>query len=174
MQNFIIKILKDAAVKSGLNENAFMSKSMRDNITIIKPRVEYSFLQNSIKRTGRLLAIQKVGNKRETKKELYTVAQNVRLKLFSDDEQFRADFTSNFFFYLPKGVNDHNGNYVKFQYQSYQFDDEGDNRIGENVIKVLKTYTAEYNLLATYRVTQITAENYIQNINLLTPEIRTK
>ncbi len=172
MQNFIIKILKDAAVKSGLNENAFMSKSTRDNITIVKPRVEYSFLQNSIKRTGRLLAIQKVDNKRETKKELYTIAQNIRLKLFSDEEQFRADFTNNFFFFLPKGVNDHNGNYLKFQYQSYQFDDEGDNRIGENVIKVLKTYTAEYNLLATYRITETKKEDYIHSITFNNPQIK--
>lgn len=175
MQEFIIQILKEAAIKSGCPENAFISKSLRDNFTIKKPRIEYSFLQNNIKRTGRLLAIQKIDNKRTLlKRELYTVAQNIQLKLFSDNEAFRADFTNNFFFYLPKGLNDTNGNYVKFQYQSYEFNDEGEKRVGEKEIKVLKTYTAVYNLLVTYRVTQTTAENYIQNINLLTPEIRTK
>lgn len=172
MQEFIIAVLKDAAIKSGCPENAFLSKSIRDNITIVKPRIEYSFLQNNIKRTGRLLAIQHINNKRETKRELYTVSQNVQLKLFSKDEQFRADFTNNFFFHLPKGLNDTNGNYVKFQYKSYEFNDEGENRIGENEIKVLKTYTATYNLLVTFRVTEITTENYIQNINLLTPTIK--
>lgn len=172
MQNFIVKILKDAAIKSGIEENAFMAKSMRDNLTIVTPRVEYSFLNNDIKRTGRLLAVQHVENKRSIKKELYTVAQNVQLKLFCKDEDFRAAFTNNFFFYLPKGVNDGSGNYIKFQYQSYQFDDEGDNRIGDTVIKVLKTYTAVYNLLVTYRVTKTETENTVQNVVFKNPQIK--
>lgn len=164
MQEFIVETLKNAAVRCGLPENSFMSKSLKDNITLTRPRIEYSFLQNAVKRSGRLLGIEKANGLRVSKRELYTVSLTIKLKLFSDTALFRTAFTRDFFYYLPKGINDSDGNYIKFQYQNYEFEDEGDRRIGESVIEVNKTFTAVYSLSATYRITETTAENYIKDV----------
>lgn len=166
MQDFIINTLKNVAIQSGLSEKAFIPKTIRDNITLIKPRIEYSFLANDVKRSGRLLAIDRIHDMRTSKRELYLILQKIQLKLFSDKELFRTSFTNNFFLYLPKGINDTNGNFIKFKYETFEFENEGEKRIGDSVIKVNEPYIATYNLLVTYRVTQTITENYIKDVTI--------
>lgn len=164
MNEFIANVLENVVKDCGIGK--FMPKSLKDNITIVKPRVEYEFLTHTIKRTGRKLAIRKIEETRHTKKELYTVDLQIRLFFFGDSKESRSSFIHDFFYHLPKGINDNAGNYIKFAYQNHVVNDEGDKRIGDSVIEVLKSFNASFDLLATYRITEEYAENFVTNVTI--------
>lgn len=172
MQDFILNFIDTVAQKAELPQNRLMSKSASDNLTLLQPRLEYEFLPEKIKRSGRKLAIWRDKDTQTTKKELYTVSQDIKMTLFSENKDFRTAFCRNFLINMPKNNNDAFGNYIKISANNFEMLDPPVKRVGEIVIAITKSYDAILTLNFTYRITTEHSENLIKTIDIKTPIIK--
>jgi len=150
----ILEKVRDAAELLGLQRDRVMSQSLKDNITLPRPRIELQFLPETYERTGRLLGGQKEGGGLlKVKKELYQISMPVSAQIFATDEFWLKEFCYRLAAALPRGFNDAAGNYVKLSSRQGEWEGQAVQRVGSAEINPLPKYGYILHLTAVWRIT---------------------
>lgn len=170
MRNFADNIIKQAASVAGLDNSRIMDVSAADNLTIPRPRIEFQFLPESWKRTGRKLGVTRHGTTQTRKKELYEVRLDVTANILAEDETWLANFKREFVKAIPSGANDSQGNFVKIRVQQATFTKPPAKRVGTSAITVFTKVNDLLSISFVWRLTQDETNILIHSVNILPPE----
>lgn len=174
MNTFIIKTITDAATIAGLTPTQIMETSEADGLTLPRPRLEYRFLPEVLTRSGKKLAIKRENGKQTTKRELYTVKQDVLVNIFAkveNAESWLAQFCPAFVAALPRGGNDAAGNWVVVRAHKATQSRPPVKRVGTTEIRVMERFSTLYQLQFTGRITADETESVILDVTINAPKI---
>ena len=166
MQELAKSVITAAAIAAGLPEGRVMDQTEKDNLTLVRPRVELQFLTESYKRTGKKLGIAYTKTALVRKKELYLVTLPVTAHVLADNRQWLGAFCHDFVAALPGGVNDSRGNWVKIRAEKAEFSRAPDKRVGESIIEVFTKVNELFSLSFIWRITAEEAQVLIPSINI--------
>lgn len=161
MQLFATRILTAAALAAGLAEGRVMEQSAKDNLTIVRPRLELQFLPEQYTRSGRKLGVYRTKTELVRKRELYVVRQEVAAHVLADDRAWLEAFCYDFAAALPAGGNDSRGNWVQIRAEQARFSKDADKRVGTSVIEVFTKVNRLFNVAFTWRISAEEAERLI-------------
>lgn len=163
MRDLILEKVRDAAELLGLSRDLVMGQSLKDNLTLPRPRIELDFLPETYQRTGRLLGGRKTGPaEMAVKKELYEVSLPVAAQIFADDPEWLKEFCYRLAAALPRGFDDPAGNYVKLVSAQGEWENFAVRRVGGTVIDPIVKRGYLLHLSVTWR---ITAEELVDLVN---------
>lgn len=170
MRNFAEQAIRQAAEKAGLDPSNVMDVSAADNLTIPRPRIEYQFLPESWKRTGRKLAVIRNGKTQTRKRELYEVRLTMTANILAENDAWLSNFKREFVKAFPSGMNDSQGNFVKIRVQEASFSKPASKRVGKDAITVFTKVNDLLTISFVWRLTQDETNNLIHSVTVLPPE----
>lgn len=174
MNTFIIQSITAAAVAAGLTQQNVMEISDADNLTLPRPRVEYRFLPEALTRSGKKLSVTCEGNTQTTKRELYTVKQDVLVNIMApaeNGEAWLAQFCPTFVAALPRGANDNHGNWVMVRVNQATQSRPAVKRVGTSEIRVMERLSTLYQIQFTGRITAEETVNLIPHATINPPTL---
>lgn len=175
MNAFIMDSITKAAISAGMAPDKVMEISAADSITLPRPRVEYRFLPEVLTRTGKKLSISRKNGVQTTKRELYTVQQDVLVNIFAPAEgaeNWLALFCPAFVAALPRGGNDAAGNWVLVRAHKATQARPAVKRVGTAEIRVMERLSTLYQLQFTGRITALEVEGVILDVHINAPAIK--
>lgn len=169
MRDLILEKIRAAAETLGLDRTLVMTKSLSDNITLPRPRIELDFLPETYMPTDRLLgAIPAGAAQAKIKKELYQVSLPVAVHILADEPFWLKEFCYRLAAALSGGFNDSFGNYVKLRASQGQWEGFHLKRVGDAVIDPIPKRVYLLHLNITWRITKDELVNYITKVNFET------
>ena len=164
MRDLILEKVREAAGLLNLSPDRVMTKSVKDNLTLPRPRLELDFLPETFERTGRLLGPIPAGAE-NVKKELYQVSLPIAAQVLADDPAWLKEFCYRLIAALPRGFNDAGGNYVKLRASQGEWEGFTLKRVGHQVIDPIVRRGYLLHLNALWRITQDEMIKYITSVN---------
>ena len=166
MRELILEKVADAAVSLGLERSRVMTKSLADNLTLPRPRIELDFLPEALAATGRLQGGAKDENGRPLfRKELYEVSLAIAAQALADDPDWLTNFVWRFIAALPRGFDDARGNYVKLRAGQGQWEGFDLRRVGTVEIDPIVKRGYLLHLTAIWRISREEAVDFITQVN---------
>ncbi len=176
MKNLIKSIVKQAALNAGLPEGRVLDESSKDNLTIPRPRIELQWLgeafTSSVKTLAATRAKDATGQCMELKTQLYTVKEEVAANILADDEDWLADFYPRFLSFLPRGITDAQGNWVKIRAARASSSGYAKKHLGTRSIQVFSKASQLLVLTFEWRVTKTERFKLINKIDIRLPKIK--
>ncbi len=167
IHGLIMEKVRDGAELLGLPRERVISKSLSDNITIPRPRIELDFLPETLTRGGRKLGAERIDQGAlNIKRELYEVSLPIAAQILADDEDWLKEFSYRLIAALPRGFNDDAGNFVKLTATQGEWENMAVRRVGDTVIEPIVKRGCLLHLTALWRVTADEAAELIKTINL--------
>jgi len=167
MRDLILEKVRDAAELLGLPRERVISKSLKDNLTLPRPRIELDFLPETYRRSGRLLGFK--GSSAEYQKtlrqELYQVELPVAAQILADDPDWLKEFCYRLAAALPRGFNDALGNYVEIKAARGEWENFSVRRVGSTVIDPIVRRGYILHLNAIWRVTADELLNFVKSVD---------
>jgi hypothetical protein len=154
MRSLAMLIINTAAMKAGLPEDRVIDVSSKDNLTLVRPRIEVDMLPESLTRTGRKLHVERHQETQTIKKELYEVRFDLTAHVYADNEEWLEQFEYLFIAAFPRGVEDARGNWIKTRVTEATFKKEPTKRVGTAEIKVFTKIDTLFLITLTGRVTK--------------------
>lgn len=169
MRDLILEKVRDAAELLGLNRESVMTKSLKDNLTLPRPRVELDFLPETYRRTGRPLGGQLEGTSAMAlKKELYEVTLPVAAQILAGDPDWLGHFCHRLAAVLPRGFNDSAGNYVRLVSAQGEWENYAVRRLGSAVIDPIVKRGYLLHITVTWRITAEELVNLVTKVDFIT------
>jgi hypothetical protein len=166
MQDLILGKVQEAAELLGLDRGRVMTQSLKDNITLPRPRIELQFLPETYQRTGRLLGGKHTGPaEMAVRKELYQVSLPIAAQILADDPEWLKEFCYRLAAALPRGFNDAAGNYVKLVSAQGAWENQAVRRVGSAVIEPIVKRGYLLHLTATWRITAEELVNLVHKVD---------
>jgi len=163
----VFDVVTEAALRAGLPDAArVMNKTRKDNLTLVRPRLELQFLSERFTRTGRKLGIRREEAAKVRKRELYEVDLGVAAQVFAEDRDWLETFATSFAAALPRGFNDDRGNWVKVRVQEARLQRPLDNRVSDEVIQVFSRVDKLFSLSFVWRVTDEERTAWIRELTI--------
>jgi hypothetical protein len=154
MRGLLLEKVRDAAEPLGLDRDLVMTQSLKDNITLPRPRIELEFPPETYERSGRLLGGQRLSaDVLKVKKELYQITMPAAAQIFADDEFWLKEFCYRLAAALPRGFNDKAGNYVKLTSRQGEWEGQAVRRVGSAEINPIPKYGYILHINAVWRIT---------------------
>lgn len=150
----IVETISAAALAAGLPEGRVIDRTVGDNITLKRPRLELQVLKERFTRTGRKLGIRRESGEKVRKRELYDVELPVAAQVYAEDQEWLDAFADAFAAAFPPGVNDEKGNWLKIRVQEAELQRPADTRLGNKVIQAFKKIDKLFTVAFTWRVTE--------------------
>ncbi len=169
IHGLIMEKVRDGAELLGLPRGRVISKSLSDNMTIPRPRIELDFLPETLTRSGRKLGIVPGdADSVNIKRELYTVSLPIAAQILADDEDWLKEFSYRLIAALPRGFDDDAGNHVKLTATQGEWENMAVRRVGDTVIEPIIKRGHLLHLNALWRITanEREAAELIRNIIL--------
>jgi hypothetical protein len=170
MRTLAMQIINTAAVKAGLPAERVIDVSAKDNLTLVRPRIEMDMLPESLTRTGRKLHVDRHQTTQTVKKELYEVRFDVTAQVYADNEEWLEQFEYLFVAAFPRGVEDARGNWVKTRVTEATFKKEPTKRVGTAEIRVFTRMNTLFLITLTGRVTIEEIQNLLTTFTIDTPK----
>ncbi len=167
IRDLIMEKVRDGAELLGLPREKVMGKSLRDNLTLPRPRIELDFLPETLTRSGRKLGAGRIDRGAlNIKRELYEASLPIAAQILADDEAWLKEFSWRLIAALPRGFDDEAGNYVRLTAAQGEWENLAVRRVGDTVIEPIVKRGCLLHLTALRRITAGEAAELIKDINL--------
>lgn len=138
MRTLAHEVIRQAAEAAGLPQGRVTGQSVKDNLTLPRPRVEVQYLPETYTRSGRPLARQRDMAPpypvQRTRRELYSVRLPVVAQVLADDDAWLDGFCPAFVAALPRGLDDERGLWVAVRVEKGDWEGYAAKRVGDAVI----------------------------------------
>lgn len=166
MRNLVFSVISATAEAAGLPPGRVLELSRSDNITIPRPRLEVQMLAATYTRTGRRLAATRSKTMLTRTRELYEVRQTVSVNALAENTPWLESFSYDFARFMPHGINDARGNYVRVALAEATPARSSAPRVGLTSIEPLQKRNKLFQMTFIGRVTEEELTRLIQHINI--------